>query len=283
VLVSTVLATTTPSTAFANQDDVPVPLVPAEALLRHTPGWLTGSAGEADLAIYPWQGVGHERWHGRVRVDVAIVQPTADSLVRLGLSIQTIADDRNDIDFRLVRVHYDAFAGYEQRMQVGVAYAGYRHRCSHGADSAVAGRILIRSGPEIGYRLQRSVAGVQLGASIFAHLSAIAQNEDVHHMPRALLAAAGELRWPLHWASFVVSAGFGTALIGRSDGWTATVADRWQKLSLLPLPSAAFGVVLRGERTDFHILAHYQRIMDTGLGQTADPQHLLSLQLGFDY
>ncbi len=197
--------------------------------------------------------------------------------------VQTVADDRNDIDFRLVRVYYDAFTGYEQRMGVGVAYAGYRHRCSHGADSSVDGRILIRSGPELGYRLQRSFGGLELGASIFGHLSLIAQYEDVHHLPRALFAAAGELRWPLDWAAVVLSAGFGAAVIGNSDNWTASVADRWQKLALLPLPSAALGVVLHGERADFDILAHYQRVIDTGLGLTADPQHLVSLQLGFDY
>jgi hypothetical protein len=42
-------------------------------------------------------------------------------------------------------------------------------------------------------------------------------------------------------------------------------------------------VVLHGERADFRILAHYQRILDTGIGERTDPMHLASLQLGFVY
>jgi hypothetical protein len=236
-----------------------------------------------DIAVYPFQGSGYHRWHGRVRGDVAIAQPTDDSLVRLGLSAQTIADDRNEIAFRLTRVFYDAFTGYEHRFGGAVAYAGYRHRCTHGADTALAGRVLIRSGPELGYRLEHSFGAWALAAYAFGHASLIAQNDDERSMPRALLATAGELRVRQGWASFLISAGFGAGFLSRADDWTATIGEPWRDVRITPLPAAALGAVLHGERADFRILAHYQRILDTGIGERTDPMQLASLQLGFIY
>jgi hypothetical protein len=267
----------------ASQDDVPVPLAPAAALFSEQRGFLTETDGQMDIAVYPFQGSGYHRWHGRVRGDVAIAQPTADSLVRLGLSAQTIADDRNEIAFRLTRVFYDAFTGYEHRFGAAVAYAGYRHRCTHGADTAIDGRVLIRSGPELGYRLEHSFGAWALSAHAFGHVSLIAQNDDERSMPRALLATAGELRVRQGWASFLVSAGLGAGLVSRAEDWTATVGEPWRDVRVAPLPAAALGAVLHGERADFRILAHYQRILDTGIGDRTDPAQLVSLQLGFIY
>ena len=272
-----------PASARANQDDVPVPLAPAAALFSDARGFLTATDGQMDIAVYPFQGSGHHRWHGRVRGDVAIAQPTDDSLVRLGLAAQTIADDRNEIAFRLTRVFYDAFTGYEHRLGTAVAYAGYRHRCTHGADAAVEGRVLIRSGPELGYRLESSFGAWTLAGYAFGHASLIAQNDDARSMPRALLATAGELRVRDGWASFLLSAGFGAAFVTRADDWTATMTEPWRDVRVMPLPAAALGAVLHGERADFRIHAHYQRILDTGIGERSDPMHLMSLQLAFVY
>jgi hypothetical protein len=269
--------------ARASQDDVPVPLAPAAALFSEARGFLTAANGQMDIAVYPFEGSGYHRWHGRVRGDIAIAQPTDDSLVRLGLSVQTIADDRNEIAFRLTRVFYDAFTGYEHRFGAAVAYAGYRHRCSHGADTAIDGRVLIRSGPELGYRLEHRFGAWSLSAHAFGHASLIAQNDDARSMPRALLATAGELRVREGWASFLVSAGFGAGLLTRAEDWTATIGEPWRDVRVAPLPAAALGAVLHGERADFRILAHYQRILDTGIGERTDPMHLASLQLGFVY
>ena len=271
------------SRALANQDDVSVPVASPDLLLTDQTGWLTATAGAADLAVYPEQGTGHHRWHGRVRGDVAIAQPTIDSVVRLGLSVQTVADDRNDIYFRLTRVYYDAFTAYERRFGIGVAYAGYRHRCSHGADAAVDGRVLIRSGPEIGYRLEYVIDAFTIAGHAFAHTSLIAQNPDERAMPRALFGAAGEVRWRTDWVSWLIGAGLGTAVVGSWDDYTASLTDEWRELYIEPLPAATLGAVLHGERADFRVLAHYQRILDSGFGERADPTHVFSLQLGFVY
>jgi hypothetical protein len=269
--------------ARADQDDVRVPLPDADALFSEETGFLTRSTGQADLAVYPVLGRGYHRWHGRLRGDIAIAQPSADSLVRLGLSVQTVADDRNEIAFRLVRVYYDAFTGYEHRLGPGIAYAGYRHRCSHGADAAVAGRVLIRSGPELGYRLTHALGDFSLGLHAFGHASLIAQNADFGALPRALFAGAGEARFRTGWVSLVAAAGLGGAIVGRSNDFTVTLGERFRGLRLEPLPAAALGAFLHGERAIFRALLHYQRMLDTGIGGEADPKHLLSLQLGFDY
>lgn len=283
VVITAALSVLVATRARASQDDVPLPLAPATALFSEARGFLTATRGQMDIAVYPFQGSGHHRWHGRVRGDIAIAQPTDDSLVRIGLSAQTIADDRNEIAFRLTRVFYDAFTGYEHRLGAAVAYAGYRHRCTHGADAAVDGRVLIRSGPEIGYRLTSTFGAWSLTGYAFGHVSLIAQNDDARSMPRGLLATAAELRVREGWTSFLVSAGFGAAFVSRAQGWTATLGESWRYVRVAPLPTAALGAVLHGERADFQVLAHYQRILDTGVGERSDPMHLVSLQLAFLY
>lgn len=277
------LALSLAARARATQDDVWIPVASPAVLFTETTGWLTASAGAADLALYPHQGSGYHRWHGRLRGDVTIAQPTLDSLVRLGLSVQTVADDRNDISFRLTRVYYDALTAYEHRLGLGVAYAGYRHRCSHGADTAVDGRILIRSGPELGYRLEYALDPLTIVGHVYAHTSLIAQNPDERAIPRAMFGAAAELRWRTTWVSWLVAAGFGAAIVGSWGDYTASLTDTWRDLYVEPLPAAALGAILHGERLDFRVLAHYQRILDSGFGEQADPIRLFSIQLGFVY
>ncbi len=282
-LVALLALLAAPRAASASQDDVQVPIGAPDALFGEVEGWLTETDGQADVGIYPVRGDEYHRWHGRVRGDMAIAQPTRDSLVRLGLSVQTVADDRNEIAFRLVRLYYDAFTGYERRLGPGVGYAGYRHRCSHGADSAVDGRVLIRSGPELGYRFERAMGAWLLRAHAFAMGSVISQNDDLDALPRALFGGAGELRLRAGWASWVLGVGFGAAIVSRWEDWTVTIADAWRGLKVEPLPTAAAGVVMHGERADFRILAHYQRILDSGVGATSRPQGLVAVQLGFVY
>lgn len=278
-LIASLLAL--PALVRASQDDVLVPVPIAEALMTPTSGWLTAGVGQAELAWYPHQGSGYHRWHGRIRADVAVAQPSADSLVRLGLAMQTVADDRNDISFRLTRVYYDAFTAYEHRLGPGIAYAGYRHRCSHGADDAVDGRILIRSGPELGYELSHDFASFTLNAQAFVHASLIAQNPDLQALPRLLLGAAADLQWHMDWVSWIVAAGFGAAFVGSAADYVVGLTDPWRDLYLEPLPSLAAGALLHGVSLDFRVLLHYQRILDSGLGPTADPTQLFALQLGF--
>ncbi|MGD8860450.1 MAG: hypothetical protein PVI30_10605 [Myxococcales bacterium] len=270
--------------ARAHQDDVVLPLpAPDRLFSAQGPGFLTASDGQADLAVYPWRGAGYHRWHGRVRGDVALGQLSEDDLVRLGLSMQTVADDRNDISFRLVRLYYDALLAYERRLGPGVFYGGYRHRCSHGADAAVEGRVLIRSGPELGYRAELAWGGLSLRLHGFGHVTALGQNDDYDYKPRALLGGAGELRYRTGDVTLLASAGLGLALVGRHPDWTHTVFDPWRGLRLAPLPAGALGVVVSGRAADLRVLLHAQRILDTGIGLEADPTSLLSLQVGFVY
>ena len=154
----------TPS-ASANQDDVPVVLDAPDALFLDEAGttWLAQSKSSADIAVYP-DGSRYHTWHGRLAGDISIVQIGRDALVRMGLAMQTVADHRNEISFRLVRLYYEATQLVEHRWGPGVLHYGVRHRCNHGADAAVAGPVLIRSGPELGYRFEADTGGVGVTA-----------------------------------------------------------------------------------------------------------------------
>jgi hypothetical protein len=278
---SVALLLAAPRAARASQDDILVPVPVAEALLTPATGWLTASVGQADLAFYPIEGSGYHRWHGRLRADIAVAQPSVDSVVRLGLAVQTVADDRNDISFRLTRLYYDAFAAYEHRLGPGIGYIGYRHRCSHGADAAVEGRVLIRSGPELGYELSQAFEPFTLHAQASVHTSLIAQNPDLGALPRLLLGAAADLQWRTGWVSWVFGAGFGTALVSSASDYVASLGDPWRDVRVEPLPALAAGAILHGVKLDFRLLVHYQRILDSGIGPTASPTQLFSLQAGF--
>jgi hypothetical protein len=283
-VASAVPAFAAPATAHANQDDVPVVLERADTLFTDVvegPAWLPHARGSADLGFYPAGGRYH-RWHGRLTGDVAIVRFAPDALWRMGLSMQTVADDRNDISFRLVRLYYDANALVEHRSGPGALWYGYRHRCSHGADSAVDGRVLIRSGPEVGYQFDVDAGRVVLTGRGFAHTTLIGQNDDDAFKPRALAAGVAQARLPMGWASWLLSAGLGAALVGTWPDWTYLLWEEWRgPWRVLPLPAAATGVLLHGRALDFRVLLHFQRILDSGFGATGSPTSLLALELGF--
>lgn len=275
-----------PSSARAHQDDVPVVLAPAYALFADVvegPAWLTGAHGTAGLAAYP-AGDRYHRWHGRLSGDVAILRFAPDALWRMGLSMQTVADDRNDISFRLVRLYYDATALVEHRWGPGVLQYGYRHRCTHGADAAVEGRVLIRSGPEFGYQADVELGDVVVTGRGFVHTTLIGQNDDDGFKPRMLGAGTVQARWRFGWASWLLSAGAGAALVGTSPDWTYVLWEEWRgPWRVIPLPAAATGGVFHGRALDFRVLVHYQRILDSGFGATGAPTSLAALDLGFTW
>lgn len=271
------------ATAYADQDDVPVGFTSPEVLFAGHDGeggdWLTASTSRVDIATYP---VGrYHTWHGRIGADVAVARIGTDALYRMGLAMQTVADHRNDISFRLVRLYYDATQLVEHRFGAGVVHLGLRHRCTHGADTAVDGRILIRSGPELGYDHVLSTGKLRLTLGGFLHGTMIGQNDDPAFKPRALLAGKAQASWhPGSWTLFV-SAGFGAALVSSGTTRTFGFASAYDDLSVLPLPAAALGLLARGRATAFTSTLHFSRMLDSGIGAEADSAWLLALELGF--
>jgi len=273
-----------PGIARADQDDVPVSFGSADHLFTEDTDttWLTATETSVDLGFYALRDE-HHSWHGRLKGDLAIAQFGRDTLWRMGLAMQTVADHRNEIAFRLTRLYYDTSLLLEHRLFSGVGYLGYRHRCSHGADAAVPGRILIRSGPELGYQHDMSWGALVLSARAFLHGTLIGQNSDPKFKPRLHWAKVFRLAYRPASVTWFASLGYGTTLVSSGKGRTFGFGTPWRDMDFVVLPAAALGVIAHGRAADFTVMLHYQRIMDSGFGVTGDPSSLANLELGFGW
>ncbi|MDD9966736.1 MAG: hypothetical protein OXR73_10945 [Myxococcales bacterium] len=236
-----------------------------------------------DIAGYP---VGeYHSWHGRITVDLSVAKLGERGLYRMGLAMHTVADHRNDIYFRLTRLYYDATQLVEYRLGRGVVYAGLRHRCSHGIDDAVEGRILIRSGPELGHHHEVPLGPLRLAVRSFVHGNMIAQNPDTTFRPRLLLASTAQVRFRTGSLELLASAGLGGALVSGTEaasaGETFGFGSPWRNLKLVPLPAAALGMHAHGRVAAFTTVVHLQRLLDNGFGDRADSETLMAVELGF--
>ena len=274
-----------PGLAGATQDDVRLALDPEDRLLLGNPDngvkLMSAILGEASIAIYPVGGDYH-RWHGQLWADVGILALGPSVVWRFGLSMQTVADFGNSIYFRLVRLYYDANTGLQIRAGPGVLSVGYRHRCSHGVDGAVDGRILIRSGFDLEYALSRELGPVELRAKGAVQLTAVGQNRDRSFQPRSLLYLTGGIRWSLIGRlALVGSAGIGLALAGEGSESTFGLGTEPGEIRAVPLPSAALGIEFGRPGPAGRLLLHYQHLMDTGNTDRAQQAHLLAVRIEF--
>ncbi|MFT4627360.1 MAG: hypothetical protein ACI8PZ_006044 [Myxococcota bacterium] len=267
--------------ALATQDDVRLPLDPPARWLPVEEGVtpLPTLLPQASLAVYPVGGPVHV-WHGRVEVEVGQVGFGPRAAWTGGLSMETVADDRNSIDFRLVRLFYDAHQEARFALGPGVAHVGYRHRCSHGADDAVEDRILIRSGPAMGW-VGEWTSGRWIGrAGGDLEWTLLGQNPDREFQPRGLVDTVGAIEVDLgRQVGWVTSAGLGWMLVGSGAPWwwgpTAPVGPaHW-----VALPAAATGPTITGRGGTLRALVHLQRLADSGVGAKAQPTTLLSVRV----
>ncbi len=205
--------------ASAIQDDVPLRFDAANALFSATDppkgiSALSAARGELDIAPYLVGGDFH-RWHGRAAGGLALLS-SRHLLWRMGLSVQTVADTGNDIDFRLVRLFYEWLTAVELKLGDGVLWLGLRHRCSHGADKAVEDRILIRTNLELGYGMDARFGAFSLGGEAIVGITAVGQNDDKSFQPRALMSVTMRAGWqPTDRVRLLLGAGVGVALLGQ--------------------------------------------------------------------
>lgn len=274
-----------PSTAQATQDDIRLSLSPVDRLLAGNPAKgvhpLSATIAEVSLGIYPVGGEYH-RWHGQLWADVGMLALGPHLLFRFGLSVQTVADYQNSIKFRLVRLYYDAAPGFDIRLGPGVLSVGYRHRCSHGADVAVPGRILIRSGLDVAYRLQKELGPLQFRGELVVQATAAGQNQDTLFQPRALVYTTGGLTWAIVGRlGLVASAGIGVAVAGTGDDTTFGLASPLGEAQAVPLPAAAVGLQFEGRGATARVLLHYQRLLDSGNTAVSNSPDLLAVRIEF--
>jgi len=216
--------------------------------------------------------------------NVALLSFGPDMVLHMGLSIETVSDYGNDINFRLVRLYYEWLTGVDFRLGPGVMSIGVRHRCSHGADAAVEGRILIRTGLEVAYALEGTVGALGLGARVSASGIVVGQNPDHAFQPRALLNGSGQLSYPLGAATdWFVAGGLAIALVGDGDSLVYTVADGSSRADVSLAPAAATGVSYRSQALESRVLIHYQRLFDSGFTMTSLPADIVSLRVEFEW
>jgi hypothetical protein len=276
-----------PTGAQATQDEFLLPHPLASHFFHPKKGGirpLSRALGSLRIGVLPLSET--YRWQGRVEGAVALFTASDHSALVASLSAETLADHRNEISFRLVRVFYDFMLQGRWKLGPGTLHAGYRHRCSHGADSAVPGRILIRSGLEVGYQGDWNWKQLTLSLKTTLHVTMIGQNTDTQWQPRMLWTLGGQIRWAFsqRW-SLVAAVGAGTFWVGSAantnDTWT--VGSPIGEGRAVPFPVTALGVGFRGEQVRLRLLIHYQQVLDTGMGNRASPTDLLATQLNFSW
>ncbi|MGB0592220.1 MAG: hypothetical protein ACPGU1_21255 [Myxococcota bacterium] len=243
----------------------------------------TAATGGIDLGIYPLGEANHV-WHGRVHGDIALLTWRDDLVWHASLEVETIADDGNEISFRLVRLFYQFRTAVDLKLGPGVLSLALNHRCGHGTDGALPGRILIRTGVDTSYRASHRWGDLELSWLVHAHATVLGQNRDLNSQVRGLLSGAAQLSYDLpHDFQLVASAGMGVALQGGSASDIYLISDAADGLKAAPLPVAAIGGRYSGLGASFGLFLHYQRIVDTGLTEATQPASLFSLRLRFGW
>ncbi|MEE2780089.1 MAG: hypothetical protein VYE15_06180 [Myxococcota bacterium] len=273
--------------AHGLQDDVLVPMDRSLELFEGSPESgmkpLTAAVGRVDVATYPlWDG--YHAWHGMVASDLALVAFGPNVIWRTGLWAQTVADQRNNISFRLVRLFYEFHSGADIRLGSGVLRAQLVHRCSHGSDDAETGRILIRNGLDLGYRWQERWGDLLLEIDTRAHITLLGQNRDLTSHPRALVSTAAQVSYDLAGPlSLVAGAGLGLAVMAEGESSEYTIAEPARDIFFQWLPAATAGVRFTGQGLSLALMLHGQRIVDSGVGLNSDPTTIYALRFIYDW
>ncbi len=268
------------SAAWAGQD-VPLsaePVIQMLATEEGTPRGLPATSSEVSLGVYPVDTGAPHVWHGALRHDVGLARFGRGAWTG-GLAVETVADDDNDISFRLVRLFYDAHLGAAYRWsESSVGWLSWRHQCSHGTDD-VAGRILIRSGPELGVRREGGGA-TRWSAMGVVQGTVIGQNRDDAWQPRGQVAGSGTIEVPVRGSwSFVAGTGLGLMAVGTGSGELWTAGSTWGDVRVVPLPRLEAGFRTAGPTGWAKFGLAYERIEDSGIGDAADPAHLALLRI----
>lgn len=177
-------------------------------------------------------------WRGGVMGNISLLA-TPTFMWNMGLAQETLADDHNDINFRLNEAYYQALTGLNWLLGPGVFKLGFRHRCSHGIDNAVENRITIRSGPVIGYHGWFSLNPIKFFFEAGINYYLFGQNTDLSHQQKGNLFLAIHSDWtfkePYH---LVFSAGMHTELFGHGLKTVYGPFDSNRHLGIVPLFSS---------------------------------------------
>lgn len=244
-------------------------------------GFFQGANAEVRLGRYLVSPDGHI-WRGGVEGDVALFSYGQRWLWHMGLNMETLADDKNDIYFRLVQVYYQALTGVKLKLGPGLFYAGYRHRCNHGTDGAAESRITIRSGLTSSYHWILKAKSIQFDIKPGVNLYVLGQNRDFLSHPRGGLFITTNAVWPLIKPFFMVmGVGANLEMVSESNRYLYFVGDQFSAWRLEPLWAGRLAIRIDQGlvTTDFGL--HFAQNLDSGLGVRAQKTNALSFDIDF--
>lgn len=270
-----------PEPCFGIMTDLPLPLPLWETSLPEEEGFLTQVHSRFSVGTIAHDSLAERlRWSGSGEGEILLL-----SRSRLHwewrLSMETLADDRNEIYFRVLRLYYLASTGL--RLKAGekaTLYVGYQHRCSHGSDFAEPGRILIRSGPRLSLTTQANLASWAILFNPFWEGTLIGQNADPSVQARHLLAGLMEAK-PSQ-APFLFGAGSGIFLLSQGTKDTFSAWGPWGRTRAFPVYHLLAGLRLSGKDGIFTLSLRWFRVLDTGLKNETTPASMLGLFFHFD-
>jgi len=246
---------------------------------------LNAANARIQLERYLYSEDAFHKWMGAVWGDVALVNFFNDVIFHAGLNMEVIADDKNDIQFRLVQYYYDISLLFEWNAHPNlVPYLGYRHACSHGADRAEIGRILIRSGPEIGLTAAWNPTDWDIALQYFWNQTLFGQDQDLTFDPRALTGLRAQASWRFYGPLYLhMGAGSGLAFITRGTQEVFSITAPWNDVRPVWLPSALLGLQIKPSFLDARVLGTFERVLDTGLTLTAQTVYNAALRVEFNW
>ncbi len=280
------------SFTFAAPEDIDVILREPNLLFRGSQvgkvDFLTAGALRAGFGGY-LMGHSYQTWQFKSAADLVPIAFGEVALWRMGVGLQGLADTGNDIGFRLVQNHYEFYTAFEALFGPGVGYLGYRHRCRHGVDANNISRVVMRSGPEIGYKWAFSGGPLNFTWNSWANYFITGQNQrkdapwiyEGIFQQRMLFGSVLQAEWWLRpYIGLFATLGLGVlvATIG-ADTYhlTAPYNQTQAKLS----PAGALGVKMRGRAGDFVVFMNVQRNIDSGFSSQVAEVNALALTAEF--
>jgi hypothetical protein len=228
------------------------------------------------------EGDQNHSWRGGVEGDVTLLSFGPRFLWHWALNMETLADDRNDINFRLVQVYYQSLTSLSWHVGPGVWSFSFSHRCSHGADNSVVGRILIRSGLKNSYEMPFSYKQLHFLLRGDLDVYLVGQNSDLDNQSRGQAQVAFMMMWPIkHEWWMLLASSFGEELqaLGTTNAFFITAPA--SNFHLRPMGGLRIGMRIDKERVKNDYSLSFSHIPDTGFGKHAQSHNGLSFDINF--
>jgi hypothetical protein len=266
----------------AQMTELPIPFAPWELTLPEGEGFLTRTSSRFSAGVILYDSFAQSfRWSGFGEGEIILL--SVDPVHwEWRLSMETTADDRNEIYFRLLRLYYQALTGVRISLRKNhFIFLGYQHRCSHGADGAEEGRILIRSGPNLSYLSVHSHPRAEFRFSLSFEPTLLGQNADSFHQPRYLFS--GRIEAEGKALPLMLSLGIGAFGITSGARETFHLLSPYYRHRTTTTLNLSLGQRFRGKDGILTILLRYSTIPDSGLNTTTSPLRWLGFYFLFDH